>query len=818
MTGSAPQSSEQDINSHVARLREEDAQFAHWTKGYGVIVHDETTQARIHGLATRLQELGVVPSTGQVFRVLAAADRVASAAMWLVVHLTYARAVHLDGRELEAADFKTAPEGHTGGSLNMVPAYVGYLAANTLSGLTRSWVMGQGHCVSAIESVNLLVGNMTPAHAERYGITAEGLGRFVQDFYAYTVRPDGRPASPLGSHVNPHTAGGVMEGGYLGFAELQYMHMPLPGERLVAFLSDGAFEEQRGSDWAPRWWRAADCGLLAPFMIMNGRRIDQRSSMAMKGGFDWLQAHLEHNGFAPFDIDGQDPASYAWGILECEQRLEESIAALEAGETTYPVPLPYGIATCVKGYGFPGAGSNRAHNLPLQGNPAQDSEARAEFNVGAHRLWVEYRELTDAVRMLNRHSVQDRPKERDHPLAHREIARPQLPEPPWRDPGRDEPVGAMQGIDAYFCDILAANPQLRPRVGNPDEIHSNRLDRTLETLRHRVADPEAEVPEAVHGHVITALNEEAVVSAALANKGGINLVASYEAFAVKMLGAIRQELIFARHQAASGRPPGWLSVPVIATSHTWENGKNEQSHQDPTLCEALLGEMNDVSRVLFPGDWNSALAALRAVYASHGQMVTLVVPKRPLPVRFTAGQAQTLIEQGAVRLYGSGDETERLLLCATGGYQLAEALRASARLQRHGVGHAVVYLQEPGRFRIPRDERELACLTSKAWVDDLFPPSAEVRVFLTHTRPEPFIGMVWPLLTNMALTPVLGYINHGGTLDVDGMLFANRCTWAHVVAAAAVGFGREPSEWLTQNETAALAGKGDPAVLFGPAS
>ena len=43
----------------------------------------------------------------------------------------------------------------------------------------------------------------------------------------------------------------------------------------LAFLSDGAFEEQRGSDWAPRWWRASDSGLVAPIMIANGRRIDQ---------------------------------------------------------------------------------------------------------------------------------------------------------------------------------------------------------------------------------------------------------------------------------------------------------------------------------------------------------------------------------------------------------------------------------------------------------------------------------------------------------------------------------------------------------------
>ena len=55
-------------------------------------------------------------------------------------------------------------------------------------------------------------------------------------------------------------------------------------------------------------------------------------------------------------------------------------------------------------------------------------------------------------------------------------------------------------------------------------------------------------PSRLQGAVITALNEEAVVSAALANKGGMNLVVSYEAFAMKMIGALRQEIIFARHQ------------------------------------------------------------------------------------------------------------------------------------------------------------------------------------------------------------------------------------------------------------------------------
>jgi phosphoketolase len=75
--------------------------------------------------------------------------------------------------------------------------------------------MGQGHCVATVDATNVLVGTMTAAHAARYHTSDAGLTRLVNDFYAYRVRADGHPESPLGSHVNAHTAGGLIEGGYL---------------------------------------------------------------------------------------------------------------------------------------------------------------------------------------------------------------------------------------------------------------------------------------------------------------------------------------------------------------------------------------------------------------------------------------------------------------------------------------------------------------------------------------------------------------------------------------------------------------------------
>ena len=782
--------------------------FRHWRDGYGVVRHLVETQEQVLALADALVNAGLQPDRDSVFEQLAALDRLNSAGLWLVAHMTYANRVRMDGSALTAQDFKARPEGHTGGALNMVPAYAGYLALNNLTGRTRSWLMGQGHCVAAIEALNALLGNQHPEQAQRYGNDEAGLSRLLQDFYSYRQRGDGSTEAPLGSHVNAHTAGGILEGGYLGFAELQYAHMPLPGEGLVAFLSDGAAEEQRGSDWMPRWWRSEDCGAALPVMIANGRRIEQRTELGTRAGLDGFVRHLRHSGFDPIRFDGRDPAAFVCALFEMETRLAGYASEQAQGRRDYPVPIPYGIAETPKGYGFHGAGQNRAHNLPLPDNPRLDNRSRELFNSAASDLWVAPEELAEACRQLTRHHQQQRPLERDHALATRAPETPQIP----ALASVSDACSPMAAIDHFFPALVQANPQLRPRVGNPDELASNQLSGVLAALKHRVTEPEND-RESVHGAIITALNEEAVVSACLANKAGLNLVASYEAFCVKMLGAVRQELIFARHQAEAGRPAQWLGFPVVATSHTWENGKNEQSHQDTTFCEALLGEMSDTLRLLFPADYNSTLALLPEIYRARGRLSCLVVPKRQRPCLFDAEEAAQLARQGAILVAEDHSAGEPVLLVANGAYQLTEMIRASERLRDTGTPFRLVYVQEPARFRQPRDAREAAVCLSEFELERLCPARLRQRVLMTHMRPEVFRGHLWRLCPDAGRSRVLGYINQGGTLDVDGMLFANRCSWAHALMACAELLGRPASTWLEPGELAAVRGDGDPAVL-----
>ena len=80
-------------------------EFASWRQGYGPFEHKLETQAAVFRLAHQLVQAGHQADLAAVYRLLQAIDRIASAALWLVVHMTYAERVRLDGSALAAEDF-----------------------------------------------------------------------------------------------------------------------------------------------------------------------------------------------------------------------------------------------------------------------------------------------------------------------------------------------------------------------------------------------------------------------------------------------------------------------------------------------------------------------------------------------------------------------------------------------------------------------------------------------------------------------------------------------------------------------------------------
>jgi hypothetical protein len=99
-------------------------------------------------------------------------------------------------------------------------------------------------------------------------------------------------------------------------------------------------------------------------------------------------------------------------------------------------------------------------------------------------------------------------------------------------------------------------------------------------------------------------------------------------------------------------------------------------------------------------------------------------------------------------------------------------------------------------------------------IRQLYPSSVPARIFVTHTRPEVLLGVLQPLHTGFGQTGGLGFINLGGTLNVPGMLFVNRCDWGHILMEVARILGMLQEELLTSEELAALGGKASPEGIL----
>jgi hypothetical protein len=126
------------------------------------------------------------------------------------------------------------------------------------------------------------------------------------------------------------------------------------------------------------------------------------------------------------------------------------------------------------------------------------------------------------------------------------------------------------------------------------------------------------------------------------------------------------------------------------------------------------------------------------------------------------------------------------------------------------VPHSVVYMLEPGRFRSPRSEGEAAHMAAAGIRSALYPNDVPARVFVTHTRPEVILGVLQPLNTGTGRTVGLGFVGQGGTLTTPGMLFVNRCTWAHILLEVAGLLALPLDRLLDAREQAAVGGRLSP--------
>ncbi len=88
-----------------------------WRRGYGVIQHSETTCDQARHMVSELVAAGLQPDTKSVYRKLASLDRLTSAGLWLVAHMTYTKRVDTSGTPCRPTTSKRTPRATRAGRL-----------------------------------------------------------------------------------------------------------------------------------------------------------------------------------------------------------------------------------------------------------------------------------------------------------------------------------------------------------------------------------------------------------------------------------------------------------------------------------------------------------------------------------------------------------------------------------------------------------------------------------------------------------------------------------------------------------------------------
>ena len=249
---------------------------------------------------------------------------------------------------------------------------------------------------------------------------------------------------------------------------------------------------------------------------------------------------------------------------------------------------------------------------------------------------------------------------------------------------------------------------------------------------------------------------------------------------MKMLGCCVETT--ARRQREVGQPPRWLPVLLVVTSHTWENSKNEKSHQDPTIGEAL-GEMSDTARVLFcRWQYRGRRAARRSCRARPGRLVVCPSARRRGLRRGAAQRLRATAARSSIRWRPTQ-------LVAIGAYQptprsprSATCRARPARLRERGA--------RARRPRVPRDAIEAAFVVDDARVRRC---SRRSRRACSSATPAPSRCWACCDASTRPRAHACWATSAAAVRPTPGMLSANRCTWAHAVDActAVAGWPRE---------------------------
>ncbi len=565
------------------------------------------------------------------------------AANYLSVGQIYLKDNPLLRRPLVPEDVKTRLLGHWGTcpGLNLVYVHLNRVIKDR--DLDIIYVCGPGHGGPAMVANVYLEGT----YSEYYNHIPQnevGMQRLFKQFSF----PGGIP-----SHVAPETPGSINEGGELGYSLTHAFGAVFDNPDLIAVCVVGDGEAETGAlaaGWqSNKFLDPAGDGAVLPILHLNGAKIANPTVLA-RISHDELAAYFEGLGYAPYFVEGDDPATVHQLMAATLDDVLDEIAAIQRRARVEGVVerprWPMIVMRTPKGWTGPKTvdgkqveGTYRSHQVPF-----------ADMTGGHLKLLEDWmrsykpEELFDEAGALRPELAALAPDGRrrmgDNPHANGGLLLRDLEMPDFREFGVHCPTPGVTIAEStrimgqFLAEIMRRNLGAGNfRLFGPDETRSNRLDAVLEVTPRawEAATEPYDDRLAPGGRVMEILSEHTIEGwiEGYTLTGRHGLFSCYEAFIHIISSMFNQH---AKWLDVTRSIPWRRPVPslnYLLTSHVWRQDHNGFSHQDPGFIDHVLTKKAAVTRVYLPPDANTLLAVTDHCLRSRGLINVIVAGKQP---------------------------------------------------------------------------------------------------------------------------------------------------------------------------------------------
>ncbi len=740
----------------------------------------------------RVTEPAPVPLSDQELR---AVDAWWRAANYLSVGQIYLLANPLLREPLTQEHAKPRLLGHWGTTPGLNFIYVHMNRAIKARALDTIYVTGPGHGGPGMVASAYLDGTYTEVYPH-IGHDEEGLRRLFRQFSF----PGGIP-----SHDAPETPGSIHEGGELGYSLLHAYGAVFDNPELLAVCVVGDGEGETGplaASWhSNKFINPARDGAVLPVLHLNGYKIANPTVLA-RIPREELRALLEGYGYAPWFVEGSEPAAMHQLMAATLDEVLDEIAAIQrrarqTGDLERP-RWPMIVLVTPKGWtgpkevdGLPVEGTWRAHQVPLaevRTNPQHLQQLESWMRSYApEELFDDGGAVRPEITAL---APEGDLRMSANPHANGGLLLRSLELPDFHDYAVDVPAPAKTSSEAtrvlgtWLRDVIRANPD-RFRLMGPDETASNRLsavfeatDRAWEAERLPTDDhlsPDGRVMEVLSEHLCQGWLEGYLLT------GRHGLFNCYEAFIHIVDSMFNQHAKWLK--VTRGIP--WrrpiASLNYLLSSHVWRQDHNGFTHQDPGFIDVVVNKKAEIIRVYLPPDANCLLSVADHCLRSRNYINVIVAGKQPaldyLPMEEAIAHCTRGIGIWDWASTDDGGEPDVVLACA-GDVPTLEAVSAAAILRERLPDLRVRLVNVVDLMRLEPDTEHPHGLSDREF-DALFTSSQPV-IFAYHGYPL-LIHRLTYRRTNHHNIHVRGYLEEGTTTTPFDMVMLNDLDRFHLV-------------------------------------